>query len=108
MRELSEAFGRFVFNFVFSIIAAIYNAWLFKDLWNWFVSPATGAPSISTAIAYGLLMVAAWPLIHILFFTSFIHEKTDGKFSNAARTLTITFVHTMTWGIAYVIAHNFV
>ncbi len=107
MSKLAEEFGKFVLSMTFSIFAGIYNAWLFKDLWNWFVAPTFGMGNIGTAMAYGLLIVAAWPLTHILFFTNQSYEKQDAKIGQFARGILISFVHSVIWVIAYVVANNF-
>ncbi len=108
MSKLAESFGKFVLSMTFSIVVGIYNAWLFKDLWNWFVSPSFGLPEIGTAMAYGLLIVAAWPLTHILFFTNQVYDKQDESVGVIVQALVISFAHTFVWAIAYVLANNFI
>lgn len=110
MKELSEAFGKFVFSFGMALVLGVYNAWLFKDVWNWFISPAIGVGAIGTAMAYGLLMAFAWPLTHILFFTQSAYDEgaEDKKLGTVARGLVICFAHSVVWLIGYIIAHNFI
>lgn len=108
MGKLVEAFGKFVISLSFAIVLGIYNAWLFKDLWNWFVSPSFGVQEIGTAMAYGLLMAFAWPLTHVLFFSSEVYDKQDGAVSVYGRGFVLSFAHTFIWVIAYVVAHNFI
>ncbi len=108
MNKLAQSFGKFVLSMTFSIVVGIYNAWLFKDLWNWFVSPSFGLPEIGTAMAYGLLIVAAWPLTHILFFTNQVYDKQDDSVGVIVRGLVISFAHTFVWAISYVLANNFI
>lgn len=42
-------------------LSAIYQTWLFMDLWKWFVVPL-GVPEVPFWGLYGLLIVAGWPL----------------------------------------------
>lgn len=108
MGKLAESLGKFVISLSFAIVLGIYNAWLFKDLWNWFVSPSFGVQEIGTAMAYGLLIVVAWPLTHILFFTNQVYEKQGDAVGVIARGLAFSFANTFVWGIAYVVAKNFI
>lgn len=108
MGKLAEEFGKFVFSMAFAIVVGIYNAWLFKDLWNWFVSPSFGVQEIGTAMACGLLIVAAWPLTHILFFTNQVYDNQSDSVGVIARGVVISFAHTFVWAIAYVVAKNFI
>jgi len=107
MGKLAEEFGKFVLSLSFSIVVGIYNAWLFKDLWNWFVSPSLGVAEIGTAMAYGLLTVAAWPLTHVLFFANQLYDKQDDALGVIGRGFVISFAHTFIWIISYVLANNF-
>ena len=43
------------------LLLGVYNAWLFVDMWQWFVVPL-GMKPLTLWMAYGLLMVVAWPL----------------------------------------------
>ncbi len=108
MSKLAESFGKFVLSMTFSIVVGIYNAWLFKDLWNWFVSPSFGVGEIGTAMAYGLLIVAAWPLTHVMFFANQVYDKQDDSIGVIGRWFVISFVHSFIWVIAYVLANNFI
>lgn len=47
---------------VLSAIVGFYNAWLFMDMWKWFIVPI-GAPELSFWAIYGLTLVIAWPLV---------------------------------------------
>ena len=109
MKELSEAFGKFVFSFGMALVLGIYNAWLFKDVWNWFISPAIGVGTIGTAMAYGLLMAFAWPLTHLHLFTQSVYDDGDKakRLGTVARGVVGCFAHTIAWLLAYVVANNF-
>lgn len=109
MKELSEAFGKFIFSFAMSIAFSVYNAWLFKDVWGWFVVPAFGVAEIGLALSFGLLMTIAWPLAHLHLFGQWLYDRGDEKkVGPVGRGFTISLAHSLVWVIGYVVAHNFV
>lgn len=54
----------FVCLMILGVVTAVYNAWLIKDLWNWFASPAFGVGEIGTALAFGVMLLVNRPFIN--------------------------------------------
>lgn len=112
MGKLAEAFGNMIFGFVIAIGFSIYNAWLFKDLWNWFIASNFSLPQIGTAMAMGILMVLVWPLVGaILAIVRTVGAK-DAEahplLSSVVFQLIASFVHTLSWVMGYILIRNFI
>lgn len=112
MGKLAEAFGNMIFGFVIAIGFNIYNAWLFKDLWNWFIASNFNLPQIGTAMAMGILIVLVWPLVGaILAIVRAVGAKESEEpsvISSVLFQLMASFVHTLSWVMGYILVRNFI
>lgn len=112
MGKLAEAFGNMIFGFVIAIGFSIYNAWLFKDLWNWFIASNFNLPQIGTAMAMGILTVMAWPvvggIVAVIRTVGYKQAEGNAVLSSLGWQLMISFIHTMSWLIGYILVRNFI
>lgn len=52
-----EAFGKLMCTILFGAAAVASRAWALVILWRWFVVPTFHLPSLTWALAYGLVLV---------------------------------------------------
>lgn len=112
MGKLAEALGNMIFGFIIAVGFTIYNAWLFKDLWNWFIASNFNLPQVGTAMAMGILTVMVWPVVGgiVAVIRAVGYKQTQGNavMSSLGWKLMISFIHTMSWLTGYILARNFI
>lgn len=112
MGKLAEAFGNMILGFVIAVGFSIYNSWLFKDLWNWFIASNFNLPQIGTAMALGILMVICWSRVGLFAYTTRLVGKKEVEEHPILATigwqLMISFVHTLSWLTGYILVRNFI
>lgn len=112
MGKLAEAFGNMIFGFFIALGFSIYNAWLFKDLWNWFIASNFNLPQIGTAMAMGILTVMVWPvvggIVAIIRTVGFKQAEGNAILSSFGWQFMISFIHTMSWLTGYILVRNFI
>jgi hypothetical protein len=87
-------------------VLELYNAWLFMDLWQWFVVPL-GLPSLTIWGAYGLMLVLSWPLVNLQKMTSSDENITEIVSNSIGNMVGFAAVHTVMFFIGKIVAHNF-
>ncbi len=112
MSKLAVAFGSMIFSFVIALVFSIYNAWLFKDLWNWFIASNFSLPQIGTAMALGVSMVICWSRVALFAYTTRLVGKKEVEKNPIIATIVwqfmISFVHTLSWITGYILVRNFI
>lgn len=111
MSKLAESFGAMIFGFILGIGFSIYNAWLFKDVWNWFIASTFSLPQIGTALAMGLLIVLTWPLVGAV--TAVVRtvgakEESNPMAMSIFFQIIIAVIHTISWLVSYILVKSFI
>lgn len=102
-----ERFVYAVIIMVVGFILGIYNAWLFIDLWKWFVVPL-GLPSLTLWAAYGLMLVLQWPLMSLHVRSELASEKepSDAAATAISRGILLSAAHTVSFWVGWFIQAN--
>lgn len=112
MSKLAESFGAMIFGFILGVGFSIYNAWLFKDVFNWFIASTFGLPQIGTALAMGILIVVSWPRVGaVTAMVRAVGGASDEEHPLAASIgfqIVIAMVHTISWVVGYILVKNFI
>ncbi|QDJ96294.1 hypothetical protein Xoosp13_107 [Xanthomonas phage Xoo-sp13] len=92
------------------IPVGLYNAWLFIDLWKWFVVPLSpeNIPVLTVWWAYGLLYVIGWShMTTLVSLPGNVSDEDIGEcFANKIATiLAIAVVYTLMWVVAKFIVY---
>ena len=53
-------FTTFMCVLVMSLVFGLYDAWLFVDLWKWFIVPVVNVNLMNVPQAFGFLIVIGW------------------------------------------------
>ena len=57
MKELMESFGKLITVLLMLVLISIIGGFVIKTMWEWFVSPVFGLPSLTIGYAIGLMFI---------------------------------------------------
>lgn len=86
---------RLVVIVVLGIPSIVWDGWVFKTLWGWFVAPVTGLPPLGLWEAVGLLITVFFMFFHWSAADYAAEQKLGRATSSASRLATSVLVATM-------------
>ncbi len=104
-----EKFIASLIVFIIGLVFGVYEAWLFMDLWEWFVVPL-GVPALNLWQTFGLLMVIGWRFMGVHASVLNVNKKEEDVAEFFGDGIGMAFgmavIYTIMWAIGLFVSAN--